>query len=80
MGDNGDYTAIVEAIVHLAHNLGARVIAEGIENARQRKLLRDISCDYAQGYLFSKPVPARDIAELLARTPPDRRPRLTLGE
>jgi EAL domain-containing protein (putative c-di-GMP-specific phosphodiesterase class I) len=46
----------------MAHSLGMDAIAEGVENARQLKILRDLDCDYVQGYLFSKPVNS-DMAE-----------------
>ena len=49
--------AIVRAIVDLGHNLGLRVVAEGVEDARSLALLREIGCDTAQGYLVSRPLP-----------------------
>ncbi len=56
--------ALSEAIVVMAHKLGFRVIAEGVETEAQRNILKRIGCDYAQGYLFSKPLQA-DIFEAL---------------
>lgn len=53
-----------EAIVVMAHKLGLKVIAEGVETREQFELLKAIGCDYGQGYLFSKPLPA-DQFELL---------------
>ncbi len=53
--------AIVEAIIVMAHKLGLKVIAEGIETEEQRKLLLAAGCDYGQGYLFSRPVPAAEM-------------------
>ena len=53
-----DDRALSEAIIVMAHKLGLKVIAEGVETEEQRKLLTDAGCDYAQGYLFSRPVPA----------------------
>ena len=47
--------ALSEAIIVMAHKLGLRVIAEGVENERQRALLIEAGCDYGQGYLFSQP-------------------------
>ncbi len=52
--------ALCQAIIAMAHALGMKVIAEGIETAQQLTLLRAAGCDYGQGYLFSKPVPAAD--------------------
>jgi diguanylate cyclase (GGDEF)-like protein/PAS domain S-box-containing protein len=49
-------TAIVKAIITLAHNLSLDVIAEGIETEKQAEILNNIDCNYGQGYLFSKPV------------------------
>ncbi len=56
-----------EAIIAMAHKLSLKVIAEGIESPIQHKLLTDLGCDYAQGFLFSKPVPADDIETLFAQ-------------
>ncbi len=58
--------ALTEAIVVMAHKLGLKVIAEGVETVAQRDLLRQIGCDYAQGYLYSRPIPAKDFEALLA--------------
>ena len=52
---------IVQAIVDLAHHLGLKAIAEGVENLEQVNLLRRMDCDYSQGYLFGRPVPATEI-------------------
>jgi len=49
----------------MAHKLGIKVVAEGIETEQQRKFLLDAGCDYGQGYLFSKPVPAEEFEKLL---------------
>jgi diguanylate cyclase (GGDEF)-like protein/PAS domain S-box-containing protein len=51
-----DNLALSEAIVVMAHKLGLTVIAEGVETDDQSRLLRDMGCDYAQGYLYSRPV------------------------
>ncbi|MFZ2302315.1 MAG: EAL domain-containing protein [Gallionella sp.] len=59
--------ALCEAIIVMAHKLGIRVIAEGVETAHQRDLLVAAGCDYAQGYLYSRPVPAEEFEELLKR-------------
>jgi diguanylate cyclase (GGDEF)-like protein len=56
---------IVQSIIALGHGLGMRVIAEGIENAAQMDLLKIFQCDLGQGYLFSPPVPASRVSEML---------------
>jgi EAL domain-containing protein (putative c-di-GMP-specific phosphodiesterase class I) len=48
--------ALCEAIIVMAHKLGIKVIAEGIETEEQCALLKEAGCDFGQGYLFSKPV------------------------
>jgi EAL domain-containing protein (putative c-di-GMP-specific phosphodiesterase class I) len=48
--------AIVRAIVTLCHTLGMTVTAEGIETTQQRDILRDLGCEYGQGFLFSRAV------------------------
>lgn len=59
-----DDLALCEAIIVMAHKLGIKVIAEGIENAEQLHLLVAAGCDYGQGYLFSKPVPPSEFERL----------------
>jgi EAL domain-containing protein (putative c-di-GMP-specific phosphodiesterase class I) len=57
--------ALCEAIIVMAHRLGIRVIAEGIETAQQQALLTDAGCDFGQGYLISRPISADDFASLI---------------
>jgi diguanylate cyclase (GGDEF)-like protein/PAS domain S-box-containing protein len=59
-------TALVRAVLALAHNLGLRVVAEGIEHTGQYRLLREFGCDEAQGYLFAQPVSADEVPALVA--------------
>lgn len=66
MDSNPEYEAIVFAIISLAHNLNVKVIAEGIETEQQLQQLRDLGCDYGQGYFFAKPKPTSEIASVLA--------------
>ncbi|HTN93445.1 MAG TPA: EAL domain-containing protein [Gallionella sp.] len=57
--------ALSEAIIVMAHKLGLKVIAEGVETEGQRKLLASAGCDYAQGYLFSKAISPVEFERLL---------------
>ena len=57
---------IVRVIINLAHSLGLKVVAEGVETQAQFDLLRKLGCERAQGYLFSKPVDRDTILKLLA--------------
>ncbi|MBR0929280.1 GAF domain-containing protein [Bradyrhizobium diazoefficiens] len=57
--------AIAQAIISMGKALGMTVVAEGVENAEQEAFLRTHGCDEMQGFLISKPVPAREMAELL---------------
>ena len=60
-----DCKAIVHAVTGLGSNLGIAITAEGVETVAQLDQLRADGCDQVQGYLFSRPVPARDVAALL---------------
>lgn len=57
--------ALCEAIVVMAHRLGLKVIAEGVETEQQRELLLQSGCDYAQGFLFSKAISGQELEDLL---------------
>jgi diguanylate cyclase (GGDEF)-like protein/PAS domain S-box-containing protein len=59
--------ALTEAIIVMAHKLGLRTIAEGVETEQQCRILIDLGCDYAQGYLFAKPLPIDEFETLLAQ-------------
>ena len=61
---NSTDMSLCEAIILMAHKLGMKVIAEGIETAAQRDKLLQAGCDYGQGYLFSKPVSAGEFEKL----------------
>ena len=63
-GDTDD-GAIVAAVIALGHSLGLKVIAEGVETVAQLRRLQELRCDEIQGYLFSRPVPAAQMAELM---------------
>lgn len=66
--DSGCLT-IVETIIVMAHKLGMKVIAEGIEQQDQYELLKALHCDFGQGYFFTPPLPAKDFLDLIARSP-----------
>jgi diguanylate cyclase (GGDEF)-like protein/PAS domain S-box-containing protein len=59
-------TEIVAAIIAMAHSLGLRVVAEGVEDERQLRVLRNLDCDEIQGYLFSRSVSREQAGELLS--------------
>jgi diguanylate cyclase (GGDEF)-like protein len=63
--DDSEDQAIAQAIISLGKALGMTVVAEGVENAEQEAFLRSHACDEMQGFLFSKPLPATQLAELL---------------
>ncbi|MEO8313539.1 MAG: phosphodiesterase [Pseudomonadota bacterium] len=60
-----EHVAVLRAIIDLAHGLGLRTVAEGVETEEQWRLLAELGCSYAQGYLISKPAPASDLLPLL---------------
>jgi diguanylate cyclase (GGDEF)-like protein/PAS domain S-box-containing protein len=62
--DSNDRT-LTEAIIAMAHKLGLKVIAEGVETEGQRRFLSAAECDYAQGFLFSKPVTPEEFEKLI---------------
>jgi len=66
LSPNANDLALCEAIIVMAHKLGIKVIAEGIETQEQCDLLTAAGCDYGQGYLFSRPLPAIEFETLLA--------------
>jgi EAL domain-containing protein (putative c-di-GMP-specific phosphodiesterase class I) len=59
--------ALSEAMIVMAHKLGLKVIAEGVETQEQLDLLREMKCDYAQGYFYSRPVAATEFEQLLVK-------------
>ncbi len=65
-GEGGEL-ALYEAIVAMAHKLGLKVVAEGVETPAQRALLVDAGCDYAQGYMFGHPMTAAELEALALR-------------
>jgi diguanylate cyclase (GGDEF)-like protein len=69
----GEDTAIVTAVIGMAHSLKLRVIAEGVETLEELEFLRAHRCDAAQGYYFSRPVPPEQFAKLLDTGIPEPR-------
>ncbi len=64
---------IVRAIVALAHNMGLSVVAEGVETAEQRKIVTELGCDDAQGFLLARPLDVGAVEELLAGVGAERK-------
>jgi diguanylate cyclase (GGDEF)-like protein len=62
----GNHDEIVKTIITLAHSLGMKAIAEGVETEHQSTHLKNLSCEAAQGYFFSKPIPAQAAEAMLA--------------
>ena len=67
MAQDSGYMGLVQTIVSLAHNLDLEVVAEGIEKQEEAKLLKLLRCEYGQGNLYGKPVPAAEFAALLKK-------------
>ena len=67
MGDKANNMSVISSIISLAHSMGLRVIAEGVETGEQLMFLRMLKCDEIQGYLFSRPVPAVELAAMLRK-------------
>jgi len=65
IASNQNDVVLCEAIIVMAHKLGMKVVAEGVETEEQRQLLVAAGCDFAQGFLFSEPVPAEQFGKLL---------------
>jgi EAL domain-containing protein (putative c-di-GMP-specific phosphodiesterase class I) len=60
-----DSSAIARAVIHLGHSMGLIVLAEGVETPEELQFLRAHNCDELQGYFFSKPLLAEEVANLL---------------
>ena len=68
IGNNGSGSEIVQTILALAHDLGMKVVAEGIETNEQLSKLKSMECEYGQGYLFTKPVDSQTAEKLLVKS------------
>ncbi|WP_028470679.1 EAL domain-containing protein [Neptunomonas japonica] len=64
-----DSLALCEAVIVMAHRIGLKVIAEGIETAKQHELLLEAGCDYGQGYYYSKPILAMEFTKRFIAVP-----------
>ena len=69
IGEAAENIEIVRTIVSLAENMGMEVVAEGVETLSQLSQLRKLSCQYGQGYLFSRPVDAGSVTAWISRKP-----------
>jgi diguanylate cyclase (GGDEF)-like protein/PAS domain S-box-containing protein len=69
LGDDPSDTAIVAAVISLAHTLGLEAVGEGVETDQQLAELRRLECDHAQGFLMARPLWPDDLGELLAADP-----------
>ncbi len=67
LGVEVEDTAIVQTVVDLAHILGMEVVAEGVEIAEQETLLKEMGCDFAQGFYVSRPLPPEEVLGFLSR-------------
>ena len=65
MAHDASDAAIVHSTIGLAHNLGLRVVAEGVENQESWRVLRDQGCDLAQGFHVSRPLPGAELGRLI---------------
>lgn len=70
-----DSSVIVKSIIDLGHNLGLKVVAEGVETIDAKKLLTNFQCDEGQGYYFCRPIPADGMTKFLLQPPLSLRPR-----
>lgn len=69
MQDNKENMGLVPAMIGIANSMGMSAIAEGVETQEQLAQLRSLNCNFAQGYLFSKPIEQRLVVELLTSAP-----------
>ncbi|MBF4692948.1 sensor domain-containing protein [Fusibacter ferrireducens] len=64
LGQDDKTGAITESIIYMAHRIGLKVIAEGVEKLEHMEILKKFNCDFAQGYLFSRPVSKSDFERI----------------
>ena len=69
LGSDGSGSEIVRTILELAHDLGMKVVAEGVETDEQLTLLKEMECEFGQGFLFNKPLDSLEVGTLLKALP-----------
>jgi len=69
VGENGENSEILQTIISLAKNLKMRVIAEGIETESQLNVLKNLGCDFGQGYLLAKPQTRENAEHMIYENP-----------
>ena len=67
IGENPKTKSIVHSIIGMAHEIGIKTVAEGVETEEQVSFLRQSGCDYIQGYYYSKPLPEEEFVEFLEK-------------
>ena len=70
IGQEAASSTVAPHIIAMARSLGLQVVAEGIEDEAQAEFLREQGVDFGQGWLFGRPVPAVELAQLMARASP----------
>jgi len=75
-----DNSVVVKSIIDLGHNLGLNVVAEGVETANSKNLLRAFHCDEGQGFYFCRPIPADAMTKFLLNPPATVKERQLVGE
>jgi EAL domain-containing protein (putative c-di-GMP-specific phosphodiesterase class I) len=63
LGEDAEDSAIVQMTIDLAHTLGMRIIAEGVESEEQAEQLKEMGCDLGQGYYFAEPLSPEALSE-----------------
>ena len=71
--EHAEFSAVIQAVVTLAHALGLSVVAEGIEDPQQLEVLQSLNCDRLQGYLFARPMPLPQVIDFVRQSSPLRR-------
>ena len=69
MVNDGDDLVIVHSTINMAHHLGMKVVAEGVENREAWDLLQILECDIAQGYFIGKPLPISELPDWTPEAP-----------